>query len=161
MFLEKLAKELDESKVPYAVVGGLALALLGAPRGTIDIDIVVEHSEVVFQRLEASLQRLGLTSRIPVKASEVFNFRKEYIRERNLVAWSFFNPRNPFEVVDVIITHDLAHMSRVTKKLGSHRVSVISREDLIKMKIASGRPQDIEDVKVLELLGEYEKKKGK
>jgi hypothetical protein len=161
MFLEKLAKELDQSKVPYAIVGGIALALLGAPRGTIDIDIVVEHSEVVFQRLEASLQRLGLTSRIPVKASEVFNFRKEYIRERNLVAWSFFNTRNPFEVVDVIITHDLAHMSCVTKKLGSHRISVISREDLIRMKTASGRPQDIEDVKVLELLGEYEKKKGK
>jgi hypothetical protein len=82
MFLEKLAKELDKSKVPYAIVGGLALALLGAPRGTIDIDIVVEHSEVVFQRLEASLQRLGLTSRIPVKASEVLELLGEYEKKK-------------------------------------------------------------------------------
>jgi hypothetical protein len=161
LLLERLAKELEQAKVPYAVVGGLALALLGAPRGTVDIDIIVEHSEEIFRRLEQSLERLGLTSRIPVRASEVFNFREEYIRERNLIAWSFYNPRNPFEVIDVIITHDLARMRRVSRKLGGSKISVLAREDLIKMKRASGRPQDLEDVKVLEMLGEYETKKGK
>lgn len=161
MLLEKLAKELERARVPYAVVGGLALALLGAPRGTVDIDIVVEHSEEIFRRLEESLGRLGFISRIPVKASEVFNFREEYIRERGLIAWSFYNPRNPFEVIDVIITHDLARMTRVSRKLGASKISVLAREDLITMKRASGRPQDLEDVKVLEMLGEYEKKKGR
>ena len=38
MLLERLAKEMDQAKVPYAVVGGLALALLGAPRGAVDRD---------------------------------------------------------------------------------------------------------------------------
>jgi hypothetical protein len=161
MLLERLAKELEKAKVPYAVVGGLALALLGAPRGTVDIDIVVEHSEEIFRRLEQSLERLGLTSRIPVRASEVFNFREEYIRKRNLVAWSFYNPRNPFELVDVIITHDLARMNRVNRNLGATKISVLAREDLIKMKKASARPQDLEDIKVLKMLGEYETKKGK
>lgn len=61
----------------------------------------------------------------------------------------------------MIITHDLARMSRVSRNIGASKISVLAREDLIKMKRASGRPQDLEDIKVLEMLGEYETKKGK
>jgi len=33
--------------------------------------------------------------------------KKECIKEKNLIGWSFVNPDNPVEMVDVIITWDL------------------------------------------------------
>ena len=69
-----------------------------------------------------------------------------------VVEWSFYNPKNPIEVLDVVITHDLNHMKSVPKKLGLWTVNVLSIEDLIKMKNDAGRPQDFEDVRVLEAI---------
>jgi predicted nucleotidyltransferase len=66
-----------------------------------------------------------------------------------LIAWSFYNPTNPLEVIDIILTHDLSDMKAVNKKMGLSTLKVLSVEDLINMKKKSGRPQDIEDIKVL------------
>lgn len=92
---------------------------------------------------------MGFIPRVPVTAKEVFHFREEYIKRRNLIAWSFYNPLDPFEVIDVVLTHDLKFMRAVSKKLGLSQIRVLSIDELIKMKKQSGRPQDLEDVKIL------------
>ena len=40
-FLSRVSKALDAAGVRYALVGGYAVALHGAVRGTVDIDIVL------------------------------------------------------------------------------------------------------------------------
>ena len=149
MFLERLVEAFHERKIPYAIVGGVAVALHGAPRGTVDIDIVLKHSRRFFNELEACMKGLGFLPRLPVTASEIYEFKDEYIARRNLIAWSFYNPQNPIEVLDVILTHDLSDMKSVSKKFGLQSLRVLSIADLISMKKQSGRPQDLEDVKVL------------
>ena len=42
VFLLKVASTLNKSQVPYAIVGGQAVALHGAVRGTIDIDLITK-----------------------------------------------------------------------------------------------------------------------
>lgn len=150
--LERLVAALGQSKIPYAIVGGVAVALHGAPRGTIDIDIVIKHTAECFKSVETCLKGLGFFPRLPITAHEVFSFKDEYISRRNLIAWSFYNPTNPLEVVDIILTHDLSDMKTVSKKMGLSTLKVLSVEDLIQMKKKSGRPQDIEDIKVLKEL---------
>ena len=150
--LERLVKVLNQQKIPYAIVGGVAVALHGAPRGTIDIDIVIKHTARVFKSVETCLKGLGFLPRLPVTAHEVFSFKNEYISRRNLIAWSFYNPTNPLEVIDIILTHDLSDMKTVNKKMGPSTLKVLAVEDLINMKKKSGRPQDIEDIKVLKEL---------
>ena len=86
------------------------VALHGAVRGTVDVDLVIRLREAVFRRTERALNELGLLSRLPVTASEVFRFREEYLRNRNLRAWTFVNPSRPSEIVDVILSEDLARM---------------------------------------------------
>ena len=125
------------------------MALHGAPRGTIDIDLIIRHAEKDFIAIECALKRMGFIPRVPVTAKEVFHFREEYIKRRNLIAWSFYNPLDPFEVIGVVLTHDLKSMSSVSKKLGLSQIRVLSIDELIKMKKQSGRPQDLEDVKIL------------
>ncbi len=152
MFLPRLAKILNKYKVPYALVGGYAVALHGAVRGTLDVDIVLRLSQKDFLGAEKAFHELGLESRLPLTAKEVFLFREEYIQNKNLIAWNFFNPQRPSEIVDVILTHDLNKMTVAKIKFGDEFLNVASIKDLIFMKTASGRPQDIQDINALKEL---------
>jgi hypothetical protein len=152
MLINRLAHAFRSEGVSFAVVGGYAVALHGAVRGTVDVDIVLKFNRKDFLAAEKVLKSIGLTSRLPVDAGQVFDFREDYIKNRNLVAWSFFNPGNPAEIVDIIITHDLGKMKIDRIKSGPESIPIVSRRDLIAMKRKSGRPQDIEDIKALEEL---------
>ncbi|MFC1521109.1 hypothetical protein ACFL6Y_01740 [Elusimicrobiota bacterium] len=152
MYLYRVAQMLGKKGIDYAIAGGFAVALHGAVRGTVDVDIVVRLSEKNFLKAAKALESMGLKSRIPVEASEVFNFRREYIEKRNLVAWTFVNPDNPVEIVDLILTHDLGKMKIKKIRSGGLLLPVVAIKDLIAMKRASGRPQDVEDIKALEAL---------
>lgn len=152
MLLYEVVAALAEAKVPFAIAGGYAVALHGAVRGTVDVDVVLRFKKADFIAAESALKGLGLAPRLPVTGAEVFDFRDEYVRNRNLVAWSFVDPKDPSRVVDVVITHDLSKMSTTRVKAGRVALPVLSVKDLVAMKRASGRPQDLEDVRALESL---------
>lgn len=152
MFIHKVCAALEQAKIPYAIVGGYAVALHGAVRGTIDIDIVIKWSLKNLQNVEIVLKELGLVSLHPITADNVFHFRDEYIQNRNLIAWNFYDPTNHAYQIDIIISYDLAHAKTKTIVTPSGSIKILSRDDLIKMKKASGRPQDLIDVDALESL---------
>ncbi|HEY6552057.1 MAG TPA: hypothetical protein VI669_01805 [Vicinamibacteria bacterium] len=152
MFLYALVEALQSAKVPFAIVGGYAVALHGAVRGTVDIDIILRFAKRHFEAAEGALKKLGLSPRLPVSAGEVYDFREEFIQNRNLTAWSFCNPRDPTQIVDIIITHDLAKMRTKNIRAAGRTLPVLSVADLIAMKKASARPQDLADVRALEEL---------
>lgn len=150
MFIHRICKAFQKAKIPYAVVGGYAVALHGIPRGTFDIDFVIHWTLKNLQKTEHALKALGLISRIPVDANIMFSFRDEYVQKRNLIAWNFYDPANLSHQVDIIITFDLKDASIQTAKTSEGDIRILSKKDLIEMKRASGRPQDIEDIKSLE-----------
>jgi predicted nucleotidyltransferase len=154
MFLLQLTKALDLHKVDYALVGGYAVALHGAVRGTLDVDLVLSLEKKSLIKAEQTFLELGLVSKLPVTAADVFEFRKEYIEKRNLVAWSFVDPNNPVHLLDIIITQDLKDIQTIRLKIQGVSVKVASISSLILMKQKSGRPQDLEDIKALQLIGE-------
>src|SRR5262245_22552352 len=152
MLVLRVTAALDAARVPYAIVGGYAVALHGAVRGTVDLDLVLRFSERHFIAAEEAFQSISLAARLPVRAADVFRFREDYIRNRNLLAWSFVNPAEPSEVVDIILTHDLAGMKVKRVRVQGRLVKLASVEDLIRMKTGTGRPQDAEDVRALRRL---------
>lgn len=153
MFIQSVCLALDKAKVPYAIVGGYAVALHGAIRGTVDVDVAIQWSLKNLQNTENALKGMGLVSLIPITAETVFHFRDEYIQNRNLIAWNFYDPSNPLNQVDIVINYDLKGVHN-TKKIESSlgTIQILSLNELIKMKEASGRPQDLEDVKALKNL---------
>lgn len=152
MFIKRVIQSLDKHKVHYALVGGYAVALHGVLRGTVDIDVAIGLQKGQFTAAEKAMVAIGLQSRLPVSAEDVFTFRDEYIRNRNLTAWSFYNSKNPLEVVNILITEDVRKLKTVEKKVDRLRIQVVSIADLIRMKTQSARPQDLEDIKSLEKL---------
>ena len=152
MFIEQVCRALEEAKVRYALVGGYAVALHGAVRGTMDIDLVLNWDLAGLRKTAAALESLGLESRLPVTAEEVFHFRDEYLNNRNLVAWNFYDPEDLSRQVDIVIAYDLQGRRREKIETASGPVFVLDRKELIDMKRASGRPQDLADVEALERL---------
>lgn len=152
MFLLRVCKRLAEHEVPYAVVGGHAVALHGAPRGTLDVDVVIEHSLSAFESAEDALRSLGLAPYLPLTAKYVFEHRDQLQRERNLVAWSFVNKSNPMEIVDIVIAYDLRSLDTEKKTVAHTAIQVVTIESLTKMKHQTDRPQDIADAEALERL---------
>jgi hypothetical protein len=153
MFIQSVCSALDKANVLYAIVGGHAVALHGVVRGTVDVDIAIQWSLKNLQNTERALKGMGLVSLIPVTAEAVFQFRDDYIQNRHLIAWNFYNPSNPINQVDIIINYDVKdthHTKKIETALGT--IPILSLHELIKMKEISGRPQDLEDVKALKNL---------
>lgn len=152
MFILKIISALEVAKIRYAIVGGFAMVLHGAVRGTVDLDLLIELELDQFVGFEEVMLSLGFKARLPVDAKMIFQFRKDYIENRNLIAWSFYNPVLPHELVDVIITEDLKRKKIVRKSFAGHKICVIAISDLIKMKKKAGRPQDLADIESLRLI---------
>lgn len=152
MFLTKLTNALDKHKVPYALVGGYAVALHGVVRGTVDIDFVIRWQKKHLLNACKALESIGLQSRLPLSAEDVFNFRDEYINNRNLLAWNFYNPKDQTEQVDLMINFDLGTKKTANATFDTNKIKVLNKKDLVAMKQASGRPQDLADIEALERL---------
>ena len=152
MFINKICNAFDNAQIKYALVGGHAVALHGAVRGTVDLDFILKWNKKNLLKVEKVLLELGFKSKLPITAEDVFYFKDEYINNRNLIAWNFYNPSNPVEQIDIIIKYDLAKYRTKTVKTDNGPIKVITIDDLITIKKESGRPQDIEDIKALEQL---------
>jgi hypothetical protein len=152
MLFYKLTKAFKKHKVQYAIAGGWAVALHGAVRGTVDIDVALVLSVENLSRAEKALNSINLQSRLPLTPEELIQFREEYIRNKKLLAWRFMNPQDNAEIVDLLILEDLKDLQIQKIKVGSEPIPVISKKDLIKMKQKSDRPQDREDIKALEAI---------
>jgi hypothetical protein len=152
MFLLKLVQAFEAEKLDYAIVGGYAVALHGAIRGTVDVDLVIKLVEKDFCKTEVVMKKMGLEARLPVEAKQVFQFRKEYIKNRNLIAWSFYDPRSPMNCVDIILTHDRSKIQIAKISFHGLILKIASVKDLIQMKKKAGRDQDKADIGALERL---------
>lgn len=152
MLIYQVTHAFEKEKVEYAIAGGWAVSLHGAVRGTVDLDVVVVMSQSNLERAEKALNSIGLESRLPITAEEVIAFRSEFIEKKKMFAWRFMNPTNPTEIVDILINEDLAKLNVQKISLGAKKIPILNIEDLIHMKKKAGRPQDLEDVKALELI---------
>jgi hypothetical protein len=150
MLLYEIHDVFEASGISYAIVGGYALALHGIVRATIDVDLVLNLTLESFVSAEKALNTLGLTSRLPLHAAEVFQFRKEYIEKRNLLAWSFVDFNNPTRQVDILINKSRGSFKSEKISVGGKKISVITLKDLLKMKKESGREKDLIDIQLIE-----------
>jgi predicted nucleotidyltransferase len=141
---EDFVELLNKHQVAYLVVGGYALAFHGKPRHTGDLDIWISISDDNAEKMCAVIKDFGMAS---------LGLTKHDFLEPGIIAQIGYPPVR-IDILNEIdgVTFDEAYKSKLVFDVDGLPVSYIGLNDLIKNKTASGRSQDITDVKTLQNL---------
>jgi len=128
--------------VEFLIVGAHALAAHGHVRGTKDLDVWVRPNPQNASRILDALMTFGA----PMQA-----VTKEDFSEPGITFQIGVEPVR-IDIITAIdgVTFEAAWPNRVASEYGGEPVFVISRDDFIRNKRASGRAQDIADIEALE-----------
>jgi len=139
--LKELLRAFNDHTVKYLIVGGYAFGVHAEPRATKDLDLFIRPDEENSLALFRALTQYGA----PLDGLSPADFTDG----------SVFQIGQPPARVDILqhidgISFDQAWENRIEGLVdGEVRTVVISKDDLIQNKLASGREQDILDVKKL------------
>jgi hypothetical protein len=143
---------LNRKKVQYLLVGGWAVNLYGVERATGDLDLVVYLEQHNLEKFITVMKVLGFKPKAPVSLDDFAREekRQEWIRDKGMMVFSFFDPKNPYFLLDVFIDipfdFQQVYPERAIIKTGDTFVPVVPVRTLIEMKEKAGRPQDLADV---------------
>jgi predicted nucleotidyltransferase len=139
--LKELLRAFNDHGVEYLIVGGYAFGVHAEPRATKDLDIFIRSDEKNSKAVFRALAQYGA----PLQDLTPSDF----------MDGTTFQIGQPPARIDILQHIDGVTFAEVWKNRvegvidGQIRAAVISRDDLIRNKLASGREQDILDIKVL------------
>ena len=136
--LLRLAAFLDQQEIPYVVIGGLAVAVWGEARSTLDIDSSIWVPE---ERVESFIVEVGRDFELLVDSPQAFveETRVLPLRSPEGIRIDLIFGRIPFEKQAI---------ERGTEvSTGEASVRFCTAEDLILMKILSERERDLSDAR--------------
>jgi hypothetical protein len=151
----ELFRALANHEVEYVTVGGIAIQAYGGQRLTQDLDVAIASSNENLTRLASALSNLD--ARILGPDGQ----RSKSVPSAGLLAssdqWHLITTHGPLDVL-TLPAHlgSFADMRARAHEvpLGDLSIPIAQRDDLLKMKRAAGRPQDLADVELLESLDE-------
>jgi hypothetical protein len=136
-----LLKLFNDNGVRYLVIGGYAVVQYAEPRYTKDLDLWISADAVNAKAVYKALREFGA----PLAGLTERDFAEEGY---------FYQMGVPPIRVDILmgipgLDFEEAWQQRVQADFEDLSVPFISRQDLIRSKLASGRPQDLIDADVL------------
>ncbi len=141
--LKTLVSRLNTAKMDYALCGGLALAVHGIPRATIDIDILVQRARL--EEVYNLARELGY-----VLEAKPMTFAQEMIEIHRV---SKIDPETgDLLSLDFLLATpgiDSVWRSRREVEWEGGKLWLVSREGLIALKSLRGSGQDLDDIQKL------------
>lgn len=135
-----LTRRLGERGVEHAIVGAVALAIHGAPRATTDIDLLVREADVAAALDVARAQGFALEA-LPMRFRDGLELRR--------VSKADGEETLTLDLLLVNPNLEGVWASRRAHATARGELVAVSREALVQMKVAAGRPQDLADVERL------------
>jgi hypothetical protein len=153
--LQQLFRVLDEYGVDYLVIGGVAAQVHGRRRTTKDLDVTPAPDQENLERLAAALAALDahpveVGRSAPSPTAEQLNVATV----RPLV--TLHGDLHILNEVPGAAAYAAMRARALTTDLDGVAVHIVGVDDLIRMKQATGRPSDIEDVEALTLVAQRE-----
>lgn len=131
---------LNGNEVIYLLVGGWAVGIYGSPRATKDIDFFIATDDENLAKLKKALHEFGA----PTVDMDLFKKKGNVFRiGRSPVQIDVINEADGINIKDCYKRKNIITVEGIT-------ITVISKEDLIRNKKASGRTRDIADAESLE-----------
>ncbi|GMW00409.1 MAG: hypothetical protein AMXMBFR84_15460 [Candidatus Hydrogenedentota bacterium] len=140
--LRKFIELLNSNDVEYIIAGAYAYSFYARPRFTQDIDFFVRTSDENATNMMQVIEHIGFAS-LGLES-------KDFLVENQVIQLGV--APNRIDILTSIsgVTFEEAWPNSRTALLDEIPVRYLGREDLIRNKKASGRPQDFVDVAILE-----------
>jgi hypothetical protein len=155
--IETIVKALNEAKVQYLIVGGVAVNAHGFVRMTRDVDLVLHLERENVLRGLKTLSDVGYRLAIPERMESFADLatRERWRREKNMITlklWSDQHQRTPIDIFVYEPFEFIEEAARATRLEVCAGViaPVVSLETLLRMKRDAGRPQDMIDIEELQ-----------
>ncbi|TFF86327.1 MAG: hypothetical protein EU551_01895 [Promethearchaeota archaeon] len=164
MYYFDILEEFFKNGIKYLIVGGLAVNLYGIPRVTQDMDIIISMDKDNILKINDILKKLNYVPRLPVDPNQLADKKtlKNWIIDKNLRAFSFYNKSENYKTIDILIDHPLnfedSFQHKTIRKIKSIEIYLAPLDDLITMKRNTNRKQDISDIKLLKRLKKWMEK---
>jgi hypothetical protein len=128
---------LNRCHVEYVIVGAYALAFLGVPRYTGDIDIWVRPTDKNAKALLGAIEKFGFES---------LSLTKEDILSGKIIQLGY--PPMRIDLLTVLdgVTAAEIWAGRQKGPFGDQTVFYLGKKTLVKNKNATGRPKDVADL---------------
>lgn len=134
----------DRFRLPYAIMGGIAVRAHGLPRPTFDVDFVLAVPRERLAELFGAIEEAGYTVPDPYRGGWVDSvggmplFKVRLFLEGRGIDADVFLMENDFqrEVMS----------RRILEDVEGKPVQLITAEDLILFKLLAGRPRDLLDI---------------
>ena len=149
-----LFRVLAEYGVDYIIVGGFAVQAHGFRRGTVDLDIVARPDLANLSRLGEALASMGarlFRSSAPVNVGD-----PHLLQRASLVP--LMTDQGRLDILNVASTsglsadYDALRERALVIELEEVTLAFAGLDDLIRMKRAAGREQDVADIRALAAL---------
>lgn len=157
--VEAITRALNDARVPFIVVGGLAVNAHGYGRVTQDIDVVLKLEPATVRAAFGALASLGYAPRVPVTADGFADpaQRARWIAEKGMTVLNFHSERHRETPVDVFVTEPFDFdreygLALVEELAPSVPLRIVRLETLVRLKEDAARPQDLADVAELRSL---------
>jgi uncharacterized nucleotidyltransferase DUF6036 len=145
---QRILEELTRHEVDYVLVGGLAAQTHGNTRMTNDVDLIPAPDPRNLDRLADALR--ALDARVLSPGHEELEIDAKMLPRATI--WQLATPHG-----DIDVLHDAPGAAPYPElreralviSLDAARIPVAGRDDLIRMKLARGRPIDRADVAAL------------
>jgi len=135
--LREFVELLNSRKIKFLLVGGYAVAYHGLPRYTEDIDFLIEISPENAARVAAAVNEFGFPQFKP----------QDFCVAETIVQLGRAPNRIDLLTSVTGVSFEEAWASRIGTELDGLPVWVIGKDMLVRNKLATGRPQDLADVK--------------
>lgn len=140
--LGDLVAWLHAAHVPGVVIGGVAASLLGRPRVTRDVDVLVVLEEAEWARFLAAGEQFGFTPRRPDAI--------EFAREARVLLVQHGPSGIDVDIVfGALPFEEEAVAKAVWVNVAGVRLPLPTAEDLIIMKAVAHRPRDLGDIEAV------------
>ncbi len=131
---------LDSLHIEYAIVGGIANAIWGEPRATIDVDVTVSVDE---GDLPATVSNVGARFRPAVSDPVAF------VQQTRVLPLDTADGVR-IDVIFALLPFEIDAIRRAREVwIAGRGVQVVTAEDLVLMKIISDRPRDVADAEAI------------
>jgi hypothetical protein len=138
--LDRLRTVLDAQQIEYALCGGMAMAVHGAPRATIDIDLLIDGED------QARIESIAVSLGYKIKAKPM-SFSDGAIEIRRI---SKIDPVDgEVLMLDLLLVTPAvasAWETREKRLWGGRQLGVVSKEGLVLLKMFRSSDQDHADI---------------